>query len=358
MSNDLEQFLIHKATRKGTPIKATFELTPFCNMNCAMCYVRHSMEEIQAEGGLHTVDYWKSLIPEMKDMGILFVGLIGGEPFLYSGLQSLYEELFANGFYISITTNATLLAQGIPDWLAQKQPRYVTVSLYGASDETYKKVTGNPKGFTQTIRGIEHLLAAGIPVKLNYVVVEENKQDLEAIIRIKEKYQLPLLATAYCFPQARRYQKTGYQRFSPRECAEEEWRIKELEKPEQYESMLQYYAAEAFRQDTPKRSEKISCQAGRSTFWITWKGDMVPCGMMNQMTIQNEAGHMKENWEELKKQAGVVKLSSKCATCKKREVCHVCAAAMEAETGSFEGCPDYLCQVVDEMIDISKKKIN
>ena len=114
------------------------------------------------------------------------------------------KKLYKNGFYINITTNATLLSEKIPEWFKSIPPRYVTVSLYGASDKTYEKVTGNSQGFTQTIKGLERLLQAKIPVKLNYVIVPENKNDLQSVYQIKEKYQLPILATSYCFPQTRR----------------------------------------------------------------------------------------------------------------------------------------------------------
>ena len=66
MSNDLESYLIQKASSEGTPIKATLELTPLCNMNCRMCYIRHSQSEAAESGGVEQGEYWENLIPEMK----------------------------------------------------------------------------------------------------------------------------------------------------------------------------------------------------------------------------------------------------------------------------------------------------
>ena len=359
MSNDLERYLVQKCTEKGNAIRATLELFPLCNMNCQMCYVRHSKEEAEALGGIKPVSYWKEFIPEMKKMGILFVTLIGGEPFLYPGIEELYEELYKNGFYISLTTNATMLAKGLPKWLSKRVPRYVTVSLYGGSDATYEFVTGDRNGFMKTIQGIENLLQAGIPVKLNYVVLEENRQDLEKIVQLKEKYQLPLLATAYCFPHTRKQVKESecYKRLSPMECAKAEWDILRLSMPEKYHQKLKYFSEENFSQNTTQHTQSISCHAGRSTFWITWQGKMAICGTMKSFTVEAIPGKLNECWEELKNQVKAIRLSEKCAKCEKREICHVCASIMEAETGSVEKCPEYLCKITDEMIRLSKELV-
>lgn len=38
----ITEYLHAKAARQGIPLSGTFELTPLCNMNCRMCYVRMS----------------------------------------------------------------------------------------------------------------------------------------------------------------------------------------------------------------------------------------------------------------------------------------------------------------------------
>ena len=357
MSNDLERYLIQKATLMGTPIKATLELTPFCNLNCRMCYIRHSMKQVKMNGGLQPASYWENIIPELKELGILFVALIGGEPFLYPWIQSLYEKLYVNGFYINITTNATLLAQGIPEWLKEKPPRYMTVSLYGASNRTYELLTGKQNGFSEAINGLENLLSSGIPVKLNYVAVPENKDDLEKIFRIKEQYHLPILATSYCFPPVYRLEKEEYRRLTPSECALEELQIMKLNSPEKYQKWMQYLAEEKYQQHTVKHTKHIYCHAGISTFWITWKGEMVPCGMMRKIAIKANYGHLQKNWELLKKTTSGIRTSLQCAQCQRREICDVCPAIMEAETGDTNNTPEYMCQVTSEIIQLCKKKI-
>ena len=47
-----------KAGQEGIPLTAAFELLPVCNFACKMCYVRKSMTEVQALGGLKDADWW------------------------------------------------------------------------------------------------------------------------------------------------------------------------------------------------------------------------------------------------------------------------------------------------------------
>ena len=47
---------------KHIPIAGTFELTPLCNMDCRMCYVRMSNQEMQCSAGrMHTAKEWIAL---------------------------------------------------------------------------------------------------------------------------------------------------------------------------------------------------------------------------------------------------------------------------------------------------------
>lgn len=46
----VERMLLDQARRTRTPANGSIELLPLCNMNCDMCYVRLSREEMEAKG--------------------------------------------------------------------------------------------------------------------------------------------------------------------------------------------------------------------------------------------------------------------------------------------------------------------
>ena len=88
MNNTVEKKLIEKAALKGIPIRGSMEITPLCNLNCKMCYIKHTNAEVQDLGGIRPLEFWTDMISEMKEAGVLFLGLIGGEPLIYPGSAS------------------------------------------------------------------------------------------------------------------------------------------------------------------------------------------------------------------------------------------------------------------------------
>ena len=54
----LRKYLYQKAAHNKVPLSGTFELTPRCNMNCRMCYIRMSEAEMRARGREYTAEEW------------------------------------------------------------------------------------------------------------------------------------------------------------------------------------------------------------------------------------------------------------------------------------------------------------
>lgn len=58
MQAQLRKYLYQKAAHNKVPLSGTFELTPRCNMNCRMCYIRMSEAEMRARGREYTAEEW------------------------------------------------------------------------------------------------------------------------------------------------------------------------------------------------------------------------------------------------------------------------------------------------------------
>ena len=56
--NGFEKYLCDKAFAEATPISGTFELLPICNMDCRMCYVRLSKEQMNRMGSPLELSEW------------------------------------------------------------------------------------------------------------------------------------------------------------------------------------------------------------------------------------------------------------------------------------------------------------
>lgn len=349
----ITEYLHMKAARMRIPLSGSFELTPVCNMDCRMCYVRMSKQQQEAIHPLRTAREWLTLGQEAKEQGMLYLLLTGGEPFLRSDFQEIYEGLHKMGFVLSINSNATLIDEGVVEWLKQIPPVRINITLYGASDDTYERLCRNPQGFTQVTKAIHLLKDAGISIKLNCSVTPYNADDLEAIMEFARKEQLIIQPTSYMFPPLRRdMSKIGQNdRFTPEEAAYYSAKIESLLNGE--DSFLERMKTKDLSlpidsgddcMDT--QGEGIRCRAGKCSFWVTWDGRLLPCGMLPGTDVVDvfEIGFEKA-WKQASEYALSIRLPGKCASCGLRDQCKACAAMVYTESGDFQTVPEYRCQM-------------
>lgn len=148
----IEQQMFAMATEKKVPLYGVLELLPLCNLNCDMCYVRMSREEMEEVGRLRTMEEWTKTAEDMMKAGTLFVLLTGGEPLLYPHFRELYQKLRELGMIITINTNGTLIDEAWADFFAENKPRRINITLYGASNETYERLCHYPGGFDKAAK--------------------------------------------------------------------------------------------------------------------------------------------------------------------------------------------------------------
>ena len=123
----IEQQMFAMATEKKVPLYGVLELLPLCNLNCDMCYVRMSREEMEEVGRLRTMEEWTKTAEDMMRAGTLFVLLTGGEPLLYPHFRELYQKLRELGMIITINTNGTLIDEAWADFFAENKPRRINI---------------------------------------------------------------------------------------------------------------------------------------------------------------------------------------------------------------------------------------
>ena len=303
----MTEYLHAKASRLNIPLSGTFELTPVCNMACRMCYVRMTKAEQEAVHPLRTAEEWLELGKTAKDRGMLYLLLTGGEPFLRPDFREILSGLHRMGLIITINSNGTMIDEKAVEWLKETPPTRINITLYGASDETYGRLCGNPRGFTQVTKAVRLLKEAGITIKINCSLTPYNAADLEGIFEFCGKEELIIQATSYMFPPLRRdASKIGQNdRFTPEEAA---------------------YCLET-------EGEGIRCRAGKCSFWVTWDGKLLPCGMLPIGGTEDvfEIG-FEEAWRRASETAAAIRLPARCTGCGLKDQCRACAAMVLTES--------------------------
>ena len=351
----LSRYLHGKGARLGLPIGGTFELTARCNFDCPMCYVHLKQEDIDAQGRELTAAQWIGIARQARDAGMVFALLTGGEPFVRKDFFEIYHAMKELGLLISINSNGSMLCGPVLQKLLEDPPFRINVSLYGGSSETYCAMCGQP-AFDRVVQNIAALKAAGVDVRLNVSVTPYNREDLAAICRKAEELGVHVKVASYMYPSIRvNGGKYGHgDRLSPEMAADAsvEWDLLRFDREtfDRRACAMHEYALVEERECAADLDEGVGCRAGSTSFWMTWDGRMLPCGMMPHPTAYPLEVGFQAAWEQIREETGKLRLPSKCGNCPKRGACAVCAAVCVTETGRFDGVPEYMCAMTDAVI--------
>lgn len=347
----IKERLQGKAARAGVPISGTFELTPRCNLQCRMCYVRMTESEMKPHGRELTAKEWIALGEEAAEAGMLFLLLTGGEPMLRPDFSQIYEAMSQLGLSVSMNTNGSILSEKMRSVLVKRPPAQLNVTLYGPNEDTYASLCGSAQAFRNTMDTLRWARDSGILLNVNTTVTPWNVDLIAEMEELAERENFRLRLTFYNFPPSRREQKAEFCRLPPEEVgcsiARREFRLdgaKKLAMRAKFVSKAEQLPSDCQHLGNPE-GDPVRCFAGRSQFWINWNGKMTPCGMLDIP----EAAPLQEGflpaWEKIREETARIRLCADCATCKDRHTCFNCPAVMWTETGSYRGRPDYMCRL-------------
>ncbi|MBQ8619416.1 MAG: radical SAM protein [Clostridia bacterium] len=343
----VERTLIDRAAQARSPINGSIELTPICNMNCDMCYVRLSPEEMRRQGRLRTVDEWLEIARQMRDSGTLFLLLTGGEPLTYPDFERLYLELMKLGMLLTLNTNGTLIDETWADFFAVNKPRRINITLYGPDAQTYEKLCHYRDGFERTLRAIRLLRERDVPVRVSISVTPQNAPHIGRMMAIAHELDAAVLVDTYMMPAVRERSLPFDQqsRLSPEEAAQ--IRIQALKQEMTSGKFTQYvmeslWAAQHIQPDSGPN--QMRCLAGSCSFTVNWQGQMRPCVVMSSPSASVLGMGFDAAWQHIRSEAGKITLSPKCSVCRLRLLCRTCAASALQETGRYDGTPEYMCR--------------
>lgn len=345
-------YLFAKAGSQGIPLSGTFELTARCNLDCRMCYIHKRANDAEARAGERTAEQWLELARECQEAGTLLLLLTGGEPFLRPDFREIYSGCRKLGLMVSINSNATLINEDMIRFLAADPPSRINITLYGASPETYGALCGDPPAYERVVRAILGLQAAGVLVKLNFSVTPYNRQDLPAAYQFARDHNLHIQAASYMFPPVRACEHGCFQadRLTPEESARAQLDYDSLRfPPEELRRRLEQMLAGGSVPDPDREcqelpTERIRCRAGSSTFWVTWDGQLRPCGMMTTPTEDLRTQSFRSAWTNIRSAREQIMVPPGCSACSLRGACDQCSAICYAESGSFTAVPEYMCR--------------
>ena len=328
--------LNNKVVELGIPIKGMFELTARCNLRCKFCYVcdRTTDTTTMAE---KTTNEWLHMIREATYEGMLVCTFTGGEPFLREDFEEIYCKAFDMGLRITIFTNAILIGSKQLAYLKKRLPDHISISLYGASENSYQELCSYGEGYHRAITSIDALHAAEIPITLKTLALRPLLGEFEAMGNVAAKYQCKAGIDIYLGPV----------RDEPQSLINQ-WRIP-LDQIAEAKSAFQngaripkepYHIPPSIT--TQMQQHIPTCRSGKSGFFITHDGKMLGCPTLSCYKTYPFKTGFRVAWTGLKELIYGTEVCEDCTNCPYIYSCQPCAANRLQETGSVARCNDYL----------------
>lgn len=332
-----------RARREGIPLSGTFELTPLCNFRCQMCYVR--LDELPANRRLRSAAEWLDLARQAADAGTYAVTLTGGEPLSHPEFPQIYRSLSEMGLFVSVLSNGTLITGETARLFRDYPPANLRITVYGASNETYRLLCGAPRGFDLVTAALDALDAEGVPYSLAFTRTRLNETDAPAVALLAQERGVPISFGNDLVPAVRGATSRAGELRVPRSERMPVERPLEgaCRAPEQSLS-----PAAALPPDVTS-GPFGNCSAYRTSFFVSWEGLMEGCSLMSHLRLRPFEDGFSRAWAGLLDGLGKIALPERCRTCDAAAYCSSCPGRREAETGDPEGLFDPRCREAHDL---------
>lgn len=148
------------------------EVADRCNEACLHCY------QVQGQKGEMSTDELKHVMDELRDLGVIFLTLSGGEPTLRKDFVELVEYARELRFAVKIYSNGLRIDEPLAQKLGALAVQEVQLSLYSPKAATHDAITRVPGSFDRTVAAVKHLRAAGVAVVLKSPLMSVNETDV------------------------------------------------------------------------------------------------------------------------------------------------------------------------------------
>jgi pyrroloquinoline quinone biosynthesis protein E len=164
--------------QSSVPTTLLAELTHRCPLHCPYC--SNPVELLRADAELATEE-WKRVFSEARSLGVLQLGLSGGEPLLRKDLEELAAHARSTGLYTTLVTSGLGLTRVRAERLKQAGLEHIQISIQDSDPKVAEQIAG--------VRSVKHKQIAaalvrelGFAFTINVVLHRANLDRIAEII--------------------------------------------------------------------------------------------------------------------------------------------------------------------------------
>lgn len=147
-----------------------------CNLSCIHCGVSANDRKFNEI----TLEQFENLIPKLKDLGVEYITLTGGEPLLRKDIIEIITLLKSNNFKVGMVSNGTYIDK-LNNLSSENIIDVISISIDGL-EENHSLVRKSKTNFNDTLKAIQICKKLGVKiVSVPTCVYPDNIKDLDEL---------------------------------------------------------------------------------------------------------------------------------------------------------------------------------
>lgn len=259
---------------KNRPVYVHYGITHRCNLRCRMCKIYQDANEDEEL----PIGEIERVFDQLRRLGVVYVSIGGGEPFLRKDLPLVIRLLRRKGFMVRLLTNGTLADEYLIKNLASVGLREVSISLDTLDPKKQAYICNCEGAWEKTMRSIEQFLNLlpknGRLLLINTVVSPFNIKELPNLSQLAKRkgYYISFVPVETDSSSEFTFTQDDYQWVD--KSYDYLIKMKKNDKSSIFNSSL---FLEKSRQYLKSRQHNWRCNAGKSYFSINPKGGLSIC---------------------------------------------------------------------------------
>lgn len=301
-----------------------------------------------------STDDIKVILDKLAKKGVLFLYLTGGEVLSRPDFAEIWLYAKRLGFVLEILTNGSLITEELLDLFDEYPPATLSISVYGASEESYQAVTRTKGQYAKVINNIKKLCEHNLHFDIKFIGMRENFADFYKVKNFAENLGATFSHSFELFPAFGDSNDNLTHMLSVDEI---------LNFEQDYEETKNTWEANSgeanFFESMKERGEFIplfACESGTTTCIVDAEGYLLPCNKLRIKKFNLLRDDFDKAWASY---AEIKKIPApsdyKCLTCKNISVCNPCPAQNYLATGKYEVPSSTECLLAEKRNTIFKK---
>ena len=338
-----------------------WELTRGCNLRCVHC---RAAAELQRSPDELVLEECRTVVDSIASAGSPILVLTGGEPLYRPDVFDIAAHAASRGLRVAVASNGTLMTDDAAARLKASGVVRVSISLDGVTADTHDGFRGQSGAFEAARRGMEAGRRAGLSLQVNTTVVNRNVDQLPAIYDAvagwgADAWHLFMLVPVGCGLEVAPSEQLGadtYERILHwiyTRAREGRMEMRATCAPHYYRVIAQRAPLDGLPvTDVPPHrphgpagpgglaSMTRGCLAGTGVCFISYRGEVQPCGYLPISAGNVRRTPFKAIWEEgdlWRSFRDPRALEGKCGACEYKVLCGGCRARAYGMTGNYLG---------------------